>query len=327
MSGPRLPRRDRGRWFNPCAVAIATLLVVGPVASAQRLEGVDVSEWQGVINWPEVKADGKSFAFVRATRGGTWGSSGGGGLNTTGAGRYDDPMFVSNITGARGAGLYAGAYHYARTDLVGVSTPEDEAAHFLEIAGDYMTAGYLRPVLDLEAGGGSYTPGELTNWALRFTQTIVDAKGEYARPIIYVNRSYANAELSASTTYGGKRLIDHPLWLANWDQTHTLTGETIDPQTDDPPGFYNAQGNPVYPNALGVWGPDTGALPTTWAFWQYTVAPNGTVDGINAAIDLDVFHSELGSIEQFVIPEPTVAVPIAVVALLGMRRWRRLERD
>ena len=321
-----VPCRGRGdlavRALIVCAVLSAMLLTPSS-ASAVRQVGVDVSEWQFTIDWPQVAASGKSFAFIRATRGGTTGSSSGGGSNTVGNGRYDDPNFLTNITEAKNAGLLVAPYHFARADIA-TSDPVDEATHFLEIAGPYMSAGYLRPVLDLEAGGQMSTSA-LTTWGLRFTNTIAAAKGEAARPIIYMNRNYANVEVDGTTTVGGKKITDHPLWLANPDLYNYATDKAVDPLTDPtPPGFYlGTVSSPIYPNPLGPWGLDTGALPKTWAFWQYSLG-GGTVPGIPVGVDLDVFHSELGPISMFLVPEPSgICVGALMLAAVGLRRARR----
>ena len=66
--------------------------------------GIDVSRYQGNVNWSKVAAAGKDFAIVRL------GSSNSGGL-------YVDPYFLQNVNGAHAAGLRVGAYYYtyART--------------------------------------------------------------------------------------------------------------------------------------------------------------------------------------------------------------------
>ena len=66
--------------------------------------GIDVSRYQGNINWGKVAAAGKQFAIVRV------GSANSGGL-------YVDPYFLQNVNGAKAAGLRVGAYYYtyART--------------------------------------------------------------------------------------------------------------------------------------------------------------------------------------------------------------------
>ena len=67
--------------------------------------GIDVSRYQGSINWSAVAAAGKQFAIVRI------GSS-----NNNGT--YVDPYFLQNVNGAHAAGLRVGAYYYtyARTE-------------------------------------------------------------------------------------------------------------------------------------------------------------------------------------------------------------------
>jgi GH25 family lysozyme M1 (1,4-beta-N-acetylmuramidase) len=255
-------------------------------------------------------------------RGGTTGSSGPGGLNTVGNGRYDDIKFIDNITAAKNAGLWVAPYHYARADIA-TSDPVDEANHFLDIAGPYMTAGYLRPVLDLEQGS-QMSQAALTTWALRFTNTIAAAKGEAARPIIYMNRNYANVEIDGVTSAGGKKMTDHPLWLADPDQFNYATNKSVDPLSDPtPPGYYlGAVTSPIYPNPLGPWGVDTGVTPRTWSFWQYSLG-GGTVPGISTGVDLDIYHGELGPISSLAVPEPSAAAAIALVAAVALRRRGR----
>ena len=61
--------------------------------------GIDVSRYQGSVNWSRVAAAGKQFAIVRL------GSSNSNGL-------YVDPYFLQNVNGAHTAGLRVGAYYY-----------------------------------------------------------------------------------------------------------------------------------------------------------------------------------------------------------------------
>jgi len=80
-------------------------------------EGIDVSHWQGSIDWPTVAAAGKKFVFMKATE----------------STDFVDPNYTANEAGAKAAGLLVGAYHYADPD----TTPGDgaaEADHFLSIA-------------------------------------------------------------------------------------------------------------------------------------------------------------------------------------------------
>lgn len=82
------------------------------------LKGIDVSSWQGIIDWKKVKNAGIEFAIIR-----------------TGYGRKDpkqiDPYFKENLEGARKEGIKVGAYHYSYAE-----SPEDavkEADFCLEI--------------------------------------------------------------------------------------------------------------------------------------------------------------------------------------------------
>ncbi|APG45955.1 GH25 family lysozyme [Phaeobacter porticola] len=60
------------------------------------IHGIDVSRWQGDIDWRRAKAAGISFAYIKATEGGD----------------LADPKFRDHWTGARQAGVKRGAYHY-----------------------------------------------------------------------------------------------------------------------------------------------------------------------------------------------------------------------
>ncbi len=199
---------------------LSTTLLFPNFAHAQRLLGLDVSAYQGNISttsWATFKrpttqqvggvfGDGRDFVIIRSSRGGTSGEDhrqGGypSGNNSLyyGSERYDDPYFVQNINRATAAGLFAGAYHFARPDvIVGTvnsdgstvtvaNTGTDEADHFIQMAGPWMRPGYLPPMLDLEAGQSQRTSDQMAqfsstsrtaftrSWvfALRFTSTAV----------------------------------------------------------------------------------------------------------------------------------------------------------
>ena len=64
--------------------------------NSYAIHGIDVSRYQGDIDWPQVKASGVSFAYIKATEGGD----------------VADPRFTANWRGAQRAGVQRGAYHY-----------------------------------------------------------------------------------------------------------------------------------------------------------------------------------------------------------------------
>jgi lysozyme len=64
-------------------------------AHAMTVQGIDVSNWQGDIDWNKVRAAGTQFAFIKATEGGD----------------YLDPKFAQNWQAAKSVGIPRGAYH------------------------------------------------------------------------------------------------------------------------------------------------------------------------------------------------------------------------
>lgn len=122
------------------AVSAARLADRSPhkgVARAHGLpvQGIDVSNWQGDIDWAAVRGAGTKFVFIKATEGGD----------------YLDPKFQQNWEGARRVGLPRGAYH-----MVYWCRPAHEQAlwFILNVPND---ADALPPVLDLEWNGHSKT--------------------------------------------------------------------------------------------------------------------------------------------------------------------------
>lgn len=76
------------------------------------LKGIDVSRYQGAIDWAKVKAAGVQFAIIRA-----------------GYGKYayqEDPCFTDNIEGAYNAGIPVGVYWYSYADTVAAARQEAE---------------------------------------------------------------------------------------------------------------------------------------------------------------------------------------------------------
>lgn len=279
---------------------------VAPAQAADRVQGVDVSQWQGQMNWGTTYDAGARFAFVRSSRGGLTGTI------SSGLGRYDDPRFVENMQAISnlaldGKTIYAGAYHYGRPDTVPSTSStainthaRNEAAHFIEVAGDYMTEGYLRPVLDLETGAAQLNDAQLSYWANSFMDEVELLTG--AEPLVYMNRNFA-------TRYVDSSMAGRDLWIADWAPMR-------DP--DAYPDLFTT--NP---------GPDTGVF-DDWSFWQYSGDTNGTSGPWGATygasstdIDLNVAKGDINFVRGFLIPEPTSAAFLACGSLLLLRRRRR----
>ncbi len=159
------------------------------------IKGIDVSHWQGDVNWTKVKNSGIVFAFVKATEGTS----------------YVDPNFEENIENAHSAGLYVGAYHFAEPENYNA---KDSAEFFVETIKPYLKSGYLRPVLDLEEGS-SLGKDNLSKWVNEFMVEVFNLTE--IKPIIYTNTNYAENYLEPPVTQWN-------LWIANYGVSSPSTG-------------------------------------------------------------------------------------------------------
>ena len=191
-------------------------------SGANRDLGVDVSHYQGatgvsLASWGQMFAEGKSFAFIKATEG------------LTGP---DDAAMTNNVTWASAAGLLVGVYHYAHPENRPTTNGAvQEADHFLAYAGSAIGPGRLRPVLDLEGSSSTLSTTALTDWVIAFNNRMVEQRGNGAALIVYTSRSFAKSELDS-------RLAAYDLWLAY--------PTNVDVTVTDPPPTTS------YPNPTGV---------------------------------------------------------------------------
>ena len=189
---------------------------VGTTSDATtRLEGIDVSQWQGTINWPLVAGAGKAFAIIKATQGRT----------------FNDPTYATNHAGAKAAGLWTGAYHFAEPD----ATANDaiaEADHFVSIIN--LGARDLIPALDLEQSGG-LSVAALQAWVIAWMGEVTAKIG--IRPMIYTSPNFWTVYMGNTTVLADAGY--KTLWIAHWG----VTSPTI------PANNWGGHG---------------------WTFWQYT---------------------------------------------------------
>jgi lysozyme len=153
-------------------------------------EGIDVSRYQGSINWRKVRADGKTFAFVKASQGQS----------------YVDPTFEANVKGAKEAGVLIGAYHFV--DAASASAARLEARHFAEVLERVGGAAALDlpPVMDYENNPAGLSKSAINSVAKAFLTELESITGR--RPIIYSGNSFA-ANFDAS-------LSPYKLWVARY---------------------------------------------------------------------------------------------------------------
>ncbi len=189
--------------FAVGALVGTSVVTTGPAAAAEPIHGIDVSNWQGNVDWHAVRGAGNLFAFVKATEGVT----------------FVDRYLTQNRAGMRNAGLVLrGMYHFAHP---GRNSAAAEAANFLRTVGP-MSDGEV-PVLDLEVEGGPATGA----WAEEWMAIVAQATNR--TPILYSGAYY----LADVPTAG---LTQYPLWVAAWGRNDGSIPST-QPRTDRWPGW------------------------------------------------------------------------------------------
>lgn len=150
--------------------------------------GIDVSHYQGNVNWKDIKQDGVLFGYAKATQGAY----------------YSDPKFQENWKNMTSNSIYRGAYHF----YVYQDKTIDQANHFINTIKD--TKGELPPVLDLERAGidGEADVETYQKDVLLWLQTVEKALGE--KPMIYTNTSFGNTYLNHPD------FAEYKLWLAEY---------------------------------------------------------------------------------------------------------------
>jgi GH25 family lysozyme M1 (1,4-beta-N-acetylmuramidase) len=190
-------RRGRLGLLAALAIALTALLVTSASdAATTHAKGVDVSNYQGTIDWTKVAKAGYLFAFGKATEG---------------AG-YVDKTYTANRNGSEAAGLVFGGYHFARptgsTAAAATASAIKQANHFLTIAGPQP--GELPPVLDLEVTGGLTKP-QLLSWTLAWLDQIYARTG--VEPFLYTSPLFWKNQLGDSTAAAA---AGTGLWIAHW---------------------------------------------------------------------------------------------------------------
>ena len=175
----------------------------GKLTSASGVLGIDVSKWNGVIDWNAVKAAGVEFVIIRV---GYRGSSAGA--------LIDDAMFATNIQGAKAAGLKVGVYFV--TQAINDVEAVYEASMVLDRIKGYSLD--MPVFLDVEASGGR---GDMIDKATRtavitaFCETIRSA-GYTAG--IYANKTWLGTKMDTSA-FG-----NYVIWVAHYSSVCGYTG-------------------------------------------------------------------------------------------------------
>jgi GH25 family lysozyme M1 (1,4-beta-N-acetylmuramidase) len=209
------------------------------------ITGIDVSSWQGTVDWVKVAKNAK-FAYVKATEGTT----------------YLSATFAAQYSGAKAAGLFAGAYAFARPNTPAVA----QADYFLDHANVAADGKTLAPMLDLEwpykLNGAYVAPypcyglsaTAMVAWIRAFVAEVRRRTG--SATLIYTTANWWNQCTGSTTTFA-----DQPLNVASFSST-----------------------------------PPT-ALPTSWSSWSvWQYAASGALPG-----DQDVFNGTLTQLKGMTV--------------------------
>jgi len=169
-----------------------------PIAALRAtVPGIDVSSYQGNVDWRAQYNAGKRFAYVKATEGTT----------------YRNPYFAQQYSGSYDVGMIRGAYHFARPER---SSGATQANYFFDNGGGWSADGKTLPgALDMEYnpyGATCYgkTRSAMSAWVKDFHDTYFARTGRY--PVIYTSTSWWNQCVGSGHNFGATV----PLWVARY---------------------------------------------------------------------------------------------------------------
>lgn len=165
-------------------VLICSLSGPGQTLPSASPTGIDVSKYQGEINWNQVKQAGITFCFIRAGQGKT----------------IIDPFYAQHLAGSSTAGVSTGAYHFFTTNRKGKA----QAKKFYKTIRNSNHS--LPQVIDIERMDGG-TPEEMREQIRAFIQYIERKTGQ--RPLLYAPEFFYRDHLQ-------DHFRTYPVWMARY---------------------------------------------------------------------------------------------------------------
>lgn len=194
-------QRERWKWFAFTAAASVLVLawvgfwlycgriqLNGMAVRKYTVRGVDVSHYQGDIDWKRLSEQDIHFAYIKATEGSS----------------HVDEKFSENWREVRNTDLKAGAYHFFSFDSPGA----DQVKNFTSQVEAFD--GMLPPVVDFEFYGDKEQNRPEVGAATEQLQVVLDGLEAYyhVKPIIYATEPSWKAYLSQGFS-------EYPLWIRN----------------------------------------------------------------------------------------------------------------
>lgn len=173
-----------------CASWLASLYFSTAIVNEQKYPvlGVDVSHYQGEINWNDIEAQNVSFAFIKVTEG-----SG-----------YIDEYSSKNLTEAAETDIKISAYHFFSFDSPGKTQAEN---YISVVSPDAID---MPPVVDIEYYGDKQTNKPTEEECEEILRPLLELLEEHygEKPIIYTT-------LPVYNRYIKENFSDYPLWIRN----------------------------------------------------------------------------------------------------------------
>jgi GH25 family lysozyme M1 (1,4-beta-N-acetylmuramidase) len=200
MRNPRMP----GLFVGLCVAAATLVTLVASTAAGAApagLKGLDVSGYQGNVNWSAVKSNGGAFAYIKATEGTYY---------------VDTTYFAQQYNGSYNAGLIRGAYHFAIPNNSGGAAQAD---YFVAHGGGWSKDGRTLPgALDIEYnpyGATCYglSQASMRSWIAAFLNEYHARTTRWA--VIYTTTNWWT---TCTGNYSGFAAND-PLWIARYAST------------------------------------------------------------------------------------------------------------
>jgi len=168
-----------------CFSICTTVLAFGP--TGRLYDGIDVSGWQGEVDYRQVSEDGIEIVYIKATEGTT----------------FTNRFYLDAYNNAKANGLKVGFYHYltARTIEEGIA----EAEYFASVIGNLDSD--CRLAMDFESFG-SLTRDEINEISFAFLRRVKEITGK--EMVIYSNTN------DATNVFSSQLANNYPLWVAQY---------------------------------------------------------------------------------------------------------------
>lgn len=175
--------------------ALSTNCFAFPASSSTIYNGIDVSEWQGYIDYSEVKQNNIDVVYIKSSEGT----------------RYIDPYFRENYQNAKANGLKVGFYHF----LTATSEQEaiDQANFFVSVVKGTSTD--CRLAMDFEVFNGLNNE-EINIISKAFLQEVERLSGK--KTVIYSNAS------NARNVFSEELASQYPVWVAEYGPSEPANG-------------------------------------------------------------------------------------------------------